>query len=1532
MLPKEPDAKLRKDSNPLIEALFNYQLLHVEAYVVHIDMVSQNEVAFKLTQDTIDSLVEYHKEIYSIDTAANTWSWNDKDQQLKKLQEDFVQAANKFVYRTSALALEGMEEDGAGELLCGRSDDVRTAIMNLFVPLLPPPPRVMDMVRPTPLLPSSTGTEQWWPSQHVQAIQPAPVEVWKVVPSSPSPVSSCGSQHNLWPTVGVNEIQLPSPTPSYSQPYSTASYMPAQYYSAPAYTSAPTTTAPFSSLPLPSTLTQQPCGTSAGMSFGWDRYNEYTMPQARALEQVPPVPYNGAAYGQLDIDQNGLTTGAHLAKDGRINIKIDQHTKKLSNLLVSGLRKQLELRKAHEAAEPAIPEGLGDTDGLPPPPMNIVIQIVGSRGDVQPFIALGQVLKNKFNHRVRIATHLTFRSFVIENGLEFFSIGGDPAELMAFMVKNPGLMPGMDSLKSGDVGKRRKSIYEMITGCWRSCIEPGDGTGIPVSDYYVDGRSFDSVISLADPIQRPFIADAIIANPPSFAHVHIAEKMGIPLHLMFTMPWSPTQAFPHPLTNIVSSNADPSMTNFVSYALVDMLTWQGLGDVINRFRERSLGLEPVSVMWAPGMISRLRIPWTYCWSPALIPKPLDWDSSIDISGFYFLNLATNYTPPPELKAFLESGPPPVYIGFGSIVVDDPNAMTKMVFEAVKKTGQRALVSKGWGGLGADELDIPEGVYMLGNCPHDWLFQRVSCVVHHGGAGTTATGISAGRPTVVVPFFGDQPFWGAMCARAGAGPLPIAYKNLTADKLANQILEALKPESLTKAKELSNVIKQEKGAESGADSFHKQMHLPDLRCSLCPERVAVWRIKRTNIRLSTFASWVLAAEGLIDATDLKLYRPREYETETGPWDPISGGAAALLGTLGSIGMGLADFPVEVLKSLKIASNEVKEAHEKHKNSPSVSGTSTPIADSSNPSTTNIYLTNSETSSLSNTRSIASSLTATQLETDDEASLPGRTSMSRIMTPDGRSRQHRRRGSSPKSPRSRSHSLYHYGEEKPCAAEDAAHFTVESTINSAKAAGKIASASLKSPMQFSMSLAQGFHNAPKLYGDTTVRKTEKITGFQSGLKAAGKEFGYGFYDGITGLVTQPVAGARKEGAAGLFKGAAKGIGGLILKPSAAIWGIPGYTAKGLYSELRKHFGSSVQNYVIAARTAQGYEDWKKATPEQYARVVTAWKSSKLETKKGGKKYGREREHEIEEHILTRTKSNNVQLIHGFKNTKHLTWDERKELAARKDELRKQEKELKKREAALKKELKGESARPFKKGDKAKSQCKFCAVDNDNDQHLKLASSFPSLTQPATYGETEERLELASDKEMEETIQESIRSTSVSDLEYDQVIERALQASLNELHMYGRDEDAYKKAIHTSVREAKKIWLEQQRLREVSSLSSGGESIAEKSQQIDGDDNANNDDDNDEELRLALRLSLEDHKSASERPVNSQAAEHAGADTADHHHHWEDSDSDLGTEDDEDFKRTIEESKRLHTEREEQEKAAAAMTTESAPVVQP
>jgi hypothetical protein len=294
MLPKAPESELRKDSNPLIEALFNYQLIHVEAYIVHVDMVLRNEVAFKLTPDSIESLIEYHKDIHCVDISANTYSWSEKELQVKKLHEEFIQSINKFVYRTHVSALEGLEEDGAGELLCGKSEEVKNNIIGLFLPLLPPPPRIVDVVRPPPLLPSSPAGANWWSQSSLPASVPAPVESWRVIPSSPSTTSSVDS-HSLWASMGLNELQLPSPTPSFSQPYSTPtsqsystattqSYTTATsqpYSTAAFYYSSPPVSAPVPSLPLPSMLAQQHCGINVGygaFTNPWDRYQEYATP------------------------------------------------------------------------------------------------------------------------------------------------------------------------------------------------------------------------------------------------------------------------------------------------------------------------------------------------------------------------------------------------------------------------------------------------------------------------------------------------------------------------------------------------------------------------------------------------------------------------------------------------------------------------------------------------------------------------------------------------------------------------------------------------------------------------------------------------------------------------------------------------------------------------------------------------------------------------------------------------------------------------------------------------------------------------------------------------------------------------------------------------------------------------------------------------------------------------------------------------------------------------------------------------------
>ena len=348
-------------------------------------------------------------------------------------------------------------------------------------------------------------------------------------------------------------------------------------------------------------------------------------------------------------------------------------------------------------------------------------------------------------------------------------------------------------------------------------------------------------------------------------------------------------------------------------------TWQGLGDLVNRFRERTLGLEPVSTLWAPGQLYRLKVPHTYMWSPGLIPKPEDWGPEIDIAGFVFLDLASSFQPPDTLVNFLEAGETPIYIGFGSIVVDDPDKFSSLIFDAVKKAGVRALVSKGWGGLG-DAGSLPDNIYMLENTPHDWLFPRVSAVVHHGGAGTTAIGLRCGRPTMIVPFFGDQPFWGAMVARAGAGAQEaVPYKRLTADILADGIKQCLS----TKAKEAAqriaeDIAKEGDGAKNAAESFH--CHLPmqgerSMRCSILPDRVAVWTLKHSNLRVSALAAELLVREKKIEWQSLHLLRHYDWNDFEGPGEPFTGGGAAIMKSTSRVMKGVGALPLKWTRHIK-----------------------------------------------------------------------------------------------------------------------------------------------------------------------------------------------------------------------------------------------------------------------------------------------------------------------------------------------------------------------------------------------------------------------------------------------------------------------------------------------------------------------------------------------------------------------------------------------------------------------------------------
>ena len=619
---------------------------------------------------------------------------------------------------------------------------------------------------------------------------------------------------------------------------------------------------------------------------------------------------------------------------------------------------------------------------------------------------------------------------------------------------------------------------------------------------------------------------------------------------------------------------------------------------------KTLGLEPVSTLWAPGQLFRLKVPYTYMWSPGLIPKPADWGPEIDIAGFVFLDLASSFKPPETLARFLDAGEPPVYIGFGSIVVDDPDKFTSIIFKAVEKAGVRALVSKGWGGLG-DEGNTPDNIYMLENTPHDWLFPRVSAVVHHGGAGTTAIGLKCGKPTMIVPFFGDQPFWGAMVAKAGAGAhQAIPYKKLSVDALAEGIKQCLTPEAKEAAEAIAKSIAEEgDGAKNAVDSFHR--HLPmrgdhSMRCSILREHVAVWTLKGSNLRLSALAAELLIEQKKIHWKDLRLCRHYDWNDFEGPGEPFTGAGAALANSAGSIAKGIGGMPVRWAKSIR--RKEKREQRQRARRESQAQRKSSEIKCPPTRQVDKDQVPQGEDGG-SDGGNIGDLPHGGQhgVEKDlpEPQTLPSRAHDNEQKAPIAKPKTNDAAivGGDVISDIGSEESGTHPGQDL---AQDLAEDTGQGFAKTGEALAK-------APMDLSLAIAQGFHNAPRLYGDSTVRTPLRISGFHSGLRAAGSEFVFGIYDGVTGLVLQPYHGARKNGALGFVQGVGKGIGGFVLKDLAAIIGPFGYTLKGVHKELIK--GRQPTAFIRKARIIQGVKDAQdlddKAKQQEVSKVDAAWR---------------------------------------------------------------------------------------------------------------------------------------------------------------------------------------------------------------------------------------------------------------------------------------------------------------------------------------
>jgi sterol 3beta-glucosyltransferase len=403
--------------------------------------------------------------------------------------------------------------------------------------------------------------------------------------------------------------------------------------------------------------------------------------------------------------------------------------------------------------------------------MNIVILTIGTRGDIQPFVALGKGLKAA-GHEVTLCTAQTFESLVAEQGLRY-----------AYM--NDGIIHLMDTTEG------------------KAAIESrGKGFGL---------------IKIVKPILRQVLAECweaaqgaevIVYHPKTLAGYHIAEKLNISVFMSLPLPaYTPTREFANPIfgRNIRLGG----FFNRLSYYAITRLASAPYIGVINDWRQ-SIGLPPRGRLASEIVLSNGQpMPTLYSYSPHVIPTPADWPDTTIATGYWFLDLQTSWQPPADLVDFLNAGEPPVYVGFGSIAGTDPEGKARLVLAALEQSGQRGIVASGWGGLKADTL--PKHVWMIEQAPHDWLFPRVKAVVHHGGAGTTAAGLRAGKPTIVCPFFGDQPFWGQRVYELGAGPKPIPQKNLTAQGLASAIHMAVSsPDMQQRAAALGEKIRAEDG--------------------------------------------------------------------------------------------------------------------------------------------------------------------------------------------------------------------------------------------------------------------------------------------------------------------------------------------------------------------------------------------------------------------------------------------------------------------------------------------------------------------------------------------------------------------------------------------------------------------------------------------------------------------------------------------------------------------------------------------------